>query len=645
MKDFQIFRYLKQFKYLIAIGSVLAGFMFYYVASNRMQSYTASTVIEYTNTGASEGLAPDGSKIDTSEIYGSYIIAKVIQNLGIDPSTANMDDIRNSITITSIITDEQQQIFDAKVTQGEDASLIATRYMVTFNSGVASGKDYPRAMLNEILDVYSAYYGETHVNSARSPNGVNDIYDKGYDYIEMMDVIDESLTATLQTLNGKISGDSTFRSSVTGYSFSDLYREYELLQNIEVPKITAQILAGKITKNRDILLAKYRNRNNDLSIENSASEQEVEKIMGVIDSYVQMMSDSGNTNITSEYILSDIYDDTQGGLYSKTDQTTSYDKLFIRYVQDRTGYTANEIDAAYNQYILDTFSDAQEESSEEDQQAVTQAIRSLVEKINTLYADMEETTDEYNEYLGAANISVLSSVGVTEKISINKFTMMIVVVFGVFGCLGAIALGRLWDIIEYYMFTNKTVNLPNRARCDQFIAGKESKMLSNSYVCVAFKLTNLQEENRRLGRNAGNQMMKMFARVLTSIFVPSKTVFVAYNDSAQYLVFADEYNPEQTKASLAQMRTVLAQKCEREAFEIEYDEGYACSGEEQSFYIRRLLSIALSRQNENRQSDTEAPRKPDNSEKQAKTNVKTEKTPEKSAKAPEKANGKRNKKK
>lgn len=645
MKDFQIFRYLKQFKYLIAIGSVLAGFMFYYVASNRMQSYTASTVIEYTNTGASEGLAPDGSKIDTSEIYGSYIIAKVIQNLGIDPSTANMDDIRNSITITSIITDEQQQIFDAKVTQGEDASLIATRYMVTFNSGVANGKDYPRAMLNEILDVYSAYYGETHVNSARSPNGVNDIYDKGYDYIEMMDVIDESLTATLQTLNGKISGDSTFRSSVTGYSFSDLYREYELLQNIEVPKITAQILAGKITKNRDILLAKYRNRNNDLSIENSASEQEVEKIMGVIDSYVQMMSDSGNTNITSEYILSDIYDDTQGGLYSKTDQTTSYDKLFIRYVQDRTGYTANEIDAAYNQYILDTFSDAQEESSEEDQQAVTQAIRSLVEKINTLYADMEETTDEYNEYLGAANISVLSSVGVTEKISINKFTMMIVVVFGVFGCLGAIALGRLWDIIEYYMFTNKTVNLPNRARCDQFIAGMESKMLSNSYVCVAFKLTNLQEENRRLGRNAGNQMMKTFARVLTSIFVPSKTVFVAYNDSAQYLVFADEYNPEQTKASLAQMRTVLAQKCEREAFEIEYDEGYACSGEEQSFYIRRLLSIALSRQNENRQSDTEAPRKPNNSEKQAKTNVKTEKTSEKSAKAPEKANGKRNKKK
>ena len=608
MKDFQIFRYLKQFKYLIAIGSVLAGFMFYYVASTRLQSYTASTVIEYTNTGATEGLAPDGSKIDTTEIYGSYIISKVIQNLGIDPSKANMDDIRNSITITSIITDEQQQIFDAKVTQGEDASLIATRYMVTFNSGVAAGKDYPRTMLNEIHDVYSAYYGETHVNSARSANGVNDIYTKGYDYIEMMDVIDQSLTATLETLNDKISGDSTFRSSVTGYTFADLYREYELLQNIEVPKITAQILSDKITKDRDILLNKYRNRNNDLDITNNATELEIQKIMGVIDSYVQMMSDSGNTDITSDYILQDIYDDTQGGRYSKTDQTTSYDKLLTRYVQDRTGYTANEIDAAYNRYILDTFSDASMESSQQEQQVVTEEIRNLVERINTLYASMEKTTDEYNEYLGAANISVLSSVGVTEKISINKFTMLIVIVFGVFGCLGAVALGRLWDIVEYYMFTNKTVNLPNRARCDHFIADMESKMLSNSFVCVAFKITNLQDENKRLGRNAGNQMMKTFARVLTSVFVPSKTVFVAYNDSAQYLVFADDYNPEQTRASLAQMRTVIAQKCEREAFEIEYDEGYACSGEEQSFYIRHLLSIALRRLSE---SGMEEPEKPE----------------------------------
>ena len=598
MKDFQILRYLKQFKFLIAIGSIVAGLLFYYVANNKLQSYTASTVIEYTNAEAEQGLAPDGTKIDTSEIYGSYIISRVIQNLGIDPSTANMDSIRRSISITSIITDEQQQIFDGKVNQGEDASLIATRYMITFTSGVDHNKDYPRTMLNEILDVYSAYYGETHVNSARSANGVNDIYSKGYDYIEMMDVIDDSITTTLGTLDGKISGDSKFRSSSTGSSFSDLFWEYQLLQNIQVPKITAEILANKVTKDRDVLLNKYRNRNNNLAIENSASEEETQKILGVIDSYVDMMNGSGNTNITSEYILPDVYDDDEDPNKTKADQTTSYDKLLTRYVEDRTGSTANEIDAAYNQYILDTFQDAPEKSPEDQQEHVESEIRALVDKINQLYADMGLTTDEYNEYLGAANISVLSSVGVTEKVSVTKFTLMIVVVFGVFGCLGAIALGRLWDIVEYYMFTNKTVNLPNRARCDHFIADMENKMLSNSYVCAAFQLTNLREENQRLGRSAGNQMMKTFARVLSEVFPASQNVFVAYNDAGQYLVFADDYNPEHVKAAMAQMRTVVAQKCENEVFAIEYREGYACSGEDQCFYIRRLLALALRRLNE-----------------------------------------------
>ena len=120
-------------------------------------------------------------------------------------------------------------------------------------------------------------------------------------------------------------------------------------------------------------------------------------------------------------------------------------------------------------------------------------------------------------------------------------------------------------------------------------------MLSNSYLCVALKITNLQDENKRLGRSTGNQMMKMFARVLTSVFTPSKNVFVAYNDAGQYLIFADDFNPERAEASLAQVRTVLAQKCENEVYDIEYSEGWACSGAEQSFYIRKLLSIALRR--------------------------------------------------
>ncbi len=66
--------------------------------------------------------------------------------------------------------------------------VIATRYMVTFNSGVASGKDYPRAMLNEILGrVFGLLRRKrTSIPRAAERRGTI-IYDKGYDYIEMMD--------------------------------------------------------------------------------------------------------------------------------------------------------------------------------------------------------------------------------------------------------------------------------------------------------------------------------------------------------------------------------------------------------------------------------------------------------------------------
>ena len=85
---------------------------------------------------------------------------------------------------------------------------------------------------------------------------------------------------------------------------------------------------------------------------------------------------------------------------------------------------------------------------------------------------------------------------------------------------------------------------------------------------------------------------------------------MAYNDAGQYLIFADDFNPERAEASLAQMRTVLAQKCENEVYDIEYSEGWACSGAEQCFYIRKLLSIALRRLGEAQRKPGIKPAKP-----------------------------------
>ena len=600
MNQFAVFRYIKKYQGVIAAVSLLVGAAFYIIAGQFLQTYTAATVIQYTNAEAESGYAPDGTRIDTTEIYASNVVSLALEELGLD--SANMDTVRNGISVEPLFTEEQQMTFEAQLNAGEEAELISSQYLVTFTSGVANGREFPRQVLNQVLEEYSQYYGQNHVNSPGVTNGINDIYSKGYDYIEMMEVIDADLESTLSSLNDKIQANDSFRSYKTGYAFSDLYREFDLIREVEVPQLASNIISRQITKDRDVLLAKYHNRNNDLSIDNTAANTEIEKIIGIIDSYVDMMSESDNTNITYEYILDSVYDnfsyDENGNAQQGGDKTTEYDTLLGVYVNNRSVYENNLIDTAYNQYIQDVFSTAPEQSSEEVLNETQSRIESMVSRINNLYSILADTNDEYNEYLGAANITMLSSVGVTEAIPVARFTVLVICVFGLVGCLGAVVIGRIEDIIHYYALTNKVTGLPNRAGCDNYIALKARKMLSGQSVCTVFKLTNLQEENVRLGRTTGDEMMKAFADILTGVFVPSEDVFVGYNGSGQYLVFADQYNEEKLQSALSQILVVTEQRCENEPYQIQYLVGTACAEKEKCYSIRKLLSIAMTRMDE-----------------------------------------------
>ena len=597
MKNFQIMRYLSKYKTWIAAASLICGVLFYIGAQLFFQTYNASTIIEYTGEGAYSGLSPDGTKIDPNELKSTNIVSKALSSLNI--SQTNVDSIRESISIEPVISEEQQLLQESKLELGEEYEVNPTRYLVTLSTSVLSGKEYPRLVLNEILSEYNAFYGETHVNSQGGTNGINDIYSKNYDYIEMMEVIDGSLESTLKYLNDKINAHPSFRSYDTGYSFSDLASEFSLIQNVKAVRIASKILSEHITKDRDVLLEKYNNRNNTMTITNETSIAEINNIIGVINTYVQMMSNSDNTNITSEYILDDVHENyiyDEEGNYRGIDQTTEYDDLLEGYVRNRDTYEDNLIDIAYNQYVLSVYEAAPQASSQQVQEETEASIRALVDEVNALYDILHVTNDEYNEFLGAQNIHLITSVGVSERIPVALFTAFVVVIFGVVGCAGAIIIGRVEDIIEYYAFTNKVDGLPNRAKCDMYIAQMAKKSLPSQFVCAAFKITNLKEENIRLGRGVGDSMMKSFANALIDVFEPSDAGnFVGYNGSGQYIAFIESMSKSQMEACILQFVSLIASVCEDEKYNIEYQYGVAYAEEEKCYDIRKLLSMAISR--------------------------------------------------
>ena len=601
MKDFQIMRYLKKYYVLIIALSLLAGAVFFWFVQNRMQSYTAAAVIEYTNSEAKEGRTPDDKEIDPNEMIGSNIIMQVMENLGISES-ASMDYIRKNISIEPIIPEEEVMMQEAQIELGNEYTIHPTQYHVTFSADVSSGKQYTRRVLDELLDVYTAYYGEKHVNRSGGANDISDIYGKNYDYIEMIDVIAASLLDTRESLSVKITADEEFRSFKTGYSFSDLYEEFELLRTTEVPKIAAEILANQITKDRDVLLAKYRNSNNDLSIANEASVEEVEKIKGIISSYVMLMASSENTDVESEFILDQVYENyrlnAQGDPINISDQTTEYDHLLRGYVENRNQYEDNLIDIAYQQYILSVFENAAAVSSDALQAEAEAQISNLVEKVNNLYHIYNLTNDEYNEYLGADNFVVLTTVGVSESIPALRYTLLFVIGFCVLCCLAAVVLGRFGDILDYHVYTNKIDGLPNRAKCDRFIAAKAATTLTSNHTCFAFQITNLRRVNEEFGRHQGDQAMKLFADVLRNVFGTDEKCFVANNGAGHYLVFADDMTEAQAEAAVKHLQVLVQHACEQEQFDIQFVIGFANAQKEECFAIRKLLSVAMQQVNE-----------------------------------------------
>ena len=615
MKELDVFRYLKKYRTMIILLSILAGVSFFLIAQLYIQQYTAVTVIEYTGSRASEGLSPDGSDIDTSEIYATNLVSQAMKALGIEYTEATTDDIRMNIQVEPVITEEDLQVQQSKLENGEkDYEFIPTRFVVSFNCGVGNGKEYPRKVLNQILQEYAVYYGKNHVNTSLAANPVSDITSKGYDYLEMAEVMDATLENMIEHLSDKVEWNSEFRSSRTGRSFQDLQEEFEFIREVEVRQLLSEILEGRVTKDRDLLLDKYKNRNNNLEISNSAATFEIDRIRGIIASYEDAMGEFNagaasisesdpngedkQANALQNNVLPDVYDDwnrDEDGNWNPVDRTAEYDQLLIKYIEDRTLYEQNLIEKEYNNYILSVFNRAPAVSSETEQEKIREEIGSLAEKINALQTVYYETNDEYNEYLGARNIVMLSSVRVTERFPIMIFTVLIVIIFGVLGCAGAALFGRIEDFIEYYAFTSKVDGLPNRAKCDQFIAIRERKPIQEGFACIVFKMANLQMENARLGREAGDKMIKDFVEILTSVFAPSDKVFVGNNGAGQYLIFAENMEEEQVNAALFQVSVVLMEKAQSCGYFIELQSGHACAGKEQCFYIRELISIAMKR--------------------------------------------------
>jgi len=605
MKNFQILRYLKKLLPIIVIFCLLATSAVYFKLSSS-NTYIASEVIHYNDEQAEKGLAPTGDKLDVNEIKSSAVMSKVVDKMGLT-GVYSVDSLISRIDITPIEDADKVAQKDAKLEEGEEYIYEPSTFIVSFAATSGEGPDFARMVLDEILDVYFEQFSQKYVNVAPANNTIENLNKNDYDFIEMMELIDTSIDNTLTTLYQRIEQNNYYRATETGVSFAELADDFNYLRQVNVSSLFSKIYKYQITKNKSVLVSDYTTRIDNNNISNEKDKSLVEDIVTVIDAYVTKMRESGNTNISYEYILDNLHERNVQDYVG--DQTVTYDELIYSWRDRNESKEHAIIDSAYCNYILDTFTNCTgncggacassdltctelcNEQYAVVREDVEQEIDALLKKLTNLYDTTTKTNDEYNKYLGASYISVLSSASVRESVNVTLYTAIAFFFLMILCCGGAIVLGRTGDIINYIFYTDHLTEFNNRAYLDKYLKSKDKKLLDDGVVYCMVDISNLVQINSEHSRDVGDEIIKMFTNYIKESFGKSKTEYI-YNGNGSFVMLIEESDYITVEDIMRLFRLRLDEREEHKNIVIEYKIGISETFKENKT-ARKLLSEAI----------------------------------------------------
>jgi GGDEF domain-containing protein len=593
MRKFSILRYLKQFSLLIFLISVIGALAIYFYG-NSQQRYVASTVIQYSNEGAKQGYTPDGSPLNVEEIYSPTVIDAALADLGYQ---SNIDSVRANCYVEEVIPERQQKLNEALLEKGEEPSYVTDTYRVYYIGDNDTGEDYAWNMLDAIINSYYDFYAEKYVEEQLQGNGVSALADGNYDYMESAQLLEDSVSEMLDYLLSKRADHPYFRSVETGYTYNDLYRIYNHLYNYEIPSLYAAILNDAETNDIELLISRLTKDCEDMQLYIENRQERADYLKKLIDTYSQRNKDMMDYHYQSaengtESILKDVEYDHE---HSNNKETT-YDGLIQEYVNLNIEIRQKSIEKEHKEYLLSVFETAYSTQSQKtfSSEEIREKIDHCADLANKYYQYVENTGRELNRQLSANYLTVLSSISVQPTVNIKLYIALAIVFFALVGGVGAVLLGRTLDFIDYFRYVDKTVQLPNRARCDVYISERADRLLDEDFSCIALKMDSLSSLSSEYGRAAGDEVLKDFALILKSF--GDLYGFVGYSGSGVFFAFFPDCPLQKLDVILKAIeRQVEKYNKLNPGYEIRYVCGKAVSSADGVFEIRDLLRLAVQR--------------------------------------------------
>lgn len=612
MEEKKIFKYIKKLiPYVLMLALLLSVLINF--ALKRERTYTASAVINYNFESAEQGKTPIGTELDVNEIKSSAIMSKVMEKLSLSEGYS-ADKLSSRVTVTAQPDPDKEERKAAKLKEGEEYVYVPSTYIVAFSATNGEGPRFAQTMLDAVLDTYFSVFGENYLNVDHISNNTVKLYDNDYDYLKMAEQLDNTIENTVNILYQRDSAYPYYRSTETGTSFGDLIDEFNFIRSVRLKDMFSKIYQYQITKSKSLLNADYNTRIDENAISGSSEREMFSDIEEVIDAYVFKMRESGNTAITSEYILDQVHEkditDGKGNIITKNDQTVTYDELIYAWRDHDLNDALATIDTAYCHYVLDSFnactgacggicagSDktcaqiANADYSTAETQ-VNEELKSIVDDLTALYDKTVSTNSEYNGYLGCKNISILSTASTAASINVNLYSAIAFIFIVIVCCGGLILVGRMNDIIVSSFYTDKKTGMYNRAYFDKYLLKKSRSILDDGTVIISVSITNQRDINRELGRDTGDAVIELFAETLKRVFARMKAMLI-YNENSHFIIILEKTDSITAEDMLESFRLEIENRETNENVGIRYKVGIAETFRERVKSPRALLVEAI----------------------------------------------------
>ncbi|MBR3741891.1 MAG: diguanylate cyclase [Clostridia bacterium] len=496
-------------------------------------------------------MTPTGNELKPEEIRTAVIVSSALEEVDMD---INVDYVRDSLSIEGLLTSEEENRKKAMLEKGEEYTMTPTNYRVRLSMNSSYSVETVQSLVTAIVNQYMTWYGNRYVITRKKPGVVDtELLDK-YDYIISMDMVSSSIDKMLQYI---YSCEESFRSSQTGLSFYDLQTQLQSLQNAQYESVYVKAVNSGITKDPQLLLDYYTA---DIAEQNLQREKlllQADEMASLLQIYEERMlesqnySSSGTGDSTDEgsnsiilHQVYEIYDEDHNPVYSQN----NYETLMDTYAGYFASVYALEKKISEDEFILARFSGVTEAASESAQAEIREEIMYLIEKINSIYAQLNILGTEFNQSEVAKNIRVTSSARANKGVNIMLYMVLGGILFLGVGCTGAIVLGRAGDLMDYVLYTDKITGLPSRISCDEKIEEIAKEGALDTFSCVCLFVTNLGEINNRFGREKGNQMLAELGLILQ--IATKQYGFIGYNNGNQFLCLLNNSSYEKAKDML-----------------------------------------------------------------------------------------------